>query len=201
LDDIERQQLTGDGARIIARQAVSGFRLGRSEEAVKDAVQSMLSQALRSLADHMSRRPQGVLFRNLADYLKAKLVEIAWLKSHDALGYLDPLLSGSRDRPITIATLNYDNSVELRASFTEIPCQTGLREWSDSGIFPRQERGVDLLKLHGSVTWQWSDTHGEDPLGLRDREIKEVDETVASDERNQKWPDEGWELSSAVGTN
>jgi hypothetical protein len=108
LEDLERQQLTTGGASIIADQAVRRFWPGSlSQDAIKTAIRSTLSGAMKTLADHMSQRPDGALFRDLAAYLTARLIKLTFLKSADGLGYLDPLLNVGVDGAVTIATLNY----------------------------------------------------------------------------------------------
>jgi len=52
-----------------------------------------------------------------------------------------------------VATLNYDNSVELAASDSNIRCETAIADWSQTGEFGLTGEGILLLKLHGSVDW------------------------------------------------
>src|SRR6202040_299924 len=122
------QQLTTGGASFIADQAVRRFWPGSlNEGAIKTAIRSSLSGAMKTLADHMSQRPEGALFRDLAAYLTARLIKLTFLKSADGLGYFDPLLLDvGVEGTVTIATVNYDNSIELRASFKGIQCKTGI---------------------------------------------------------------------------
>ena len=59
------------------------------------------------------------------------------------------------ERGITIATLNYDNTIEMKASEQSAQCNTGLQDWVRSGTIPCYGSGIDLIKLHGSVNWLW----------------------------------------------
>lgn len=71
-------------------------------------------------------------------------------------GYLIPLLrSGQTLGPLTIATLNYDRSIELAAQAEDILVHTGLTEWTKTKTWNWPKRGVRLLKLHGSIDWRW----------------------------------------------
>jgi hypothetical protein len=36
-----------------------------------------------------------------------------------------------------------------------IECQTGIDEWSKTGVFEPERDGLFLLKLHGSIDWMW----------------------------------------------
>lgn len=57
-----------------------------------------------------------------------------------------------------IATLNYDNSIELLAKSQSIPWTTGIDQWSTSGCLDFTEHKLLLLKLHGSIDWTWGTT-------------------------------------------
>jgi hypothetical protein len=117
--------------------------------------------------------------------MTGKLVELTLLRSADKLAYLDPLLTAGRTAPITVATLNYDNGVELRAASLGIKCETGLGEWSSTGAFPSPALGIDLMKLHGSVRWWWDTTDEESPVGLRYRALAEVSDYFLEDVSKQ----------------
>jgi hypothetical protein len=58
---------------------------------------------------------------------------------------------------LTVATLNYDNSIELLTNTKKVACSTGIENWSKSGSFGEIDNGVLLLKLHGSIDWELKD--------------------------------------------
>src|SRR6266404_3755337 len=182
IEELERRKFGSWEAQRIVRRAMSGLSLdriprsARPEEAIRTAVEGTLQIAIMGIGDYLSLRPDGALFRGLMTYLTGKLVELTWLRSPEKLAYLDPLLTAARDTPITVATLNYDNGIELRASSLAVPCETGIDVWSETGSFRRAPTGIDLMKLHGSVKWWWSMRNEEDPIGLRYREFIEVDD-------------------------
>ena len=68
--------------------------------------------------------------------------------------YLSPIAAlAQRQGKLTVATLNYDNSVELMSKSHGIQCNTGIAEWSSHRSFTFDGNGISLLKLHGSIDW------------------------------------------------
>jgi hypothetical protein len=57
---------------------------------------------------------------------------------------------------LSIATLNYDNAIELLSRANGVACDTGIRSWMGKGVFEYQNDGIQLLRLHGSNYWFWS---------------------------------------------
>lgn len=108
-----------------------------------------LDHTIDSIASHRSQ-----------DFLYAKqsvvraLIEFLWVEDAGRVAYLEPLVAQGRTRPFTIASLNYDNTVELACAASGIACSTGLDRWNKLEGFVAPETGIDLLKLHGSVTWE-----------------------------------------------
>jgi hypothetical protein len=56
---------------------------------------------------------------------------------------------------VTVATLNYDRTIELVGERYDVPVDTGIEAWSKTGSFSAHqlESGIKLLKLHGSIDW------------------------------------------------
>lgn len=74
--------------------------------------------------------------------------------------YLRPLVElGRRDSGVTIATLNYDLSIEDQAHRWQVSIDRGFREFDAGERQVWSASGIRLLKLHGSVDWsrpsQW----------------------------------------------
>jgi len=80
--------------------------------------------------------------------------------------YLKPLVKAAAEKSLTVATLNYDNTVELAASHTGVPVQTGIEGWSQTGLFEAPGDGIELLKLHGSINWRHRYEHHSDDAPL-----------------------------------
>lgn len=104
-----------------------------------------------------------------------------------AVDYLAPLLDASR-RPVQVATLNYDRSIESLAARAGRVCDTGVENWS--GAFDWAWSGsadIRLLKLHGSIDWWYVRRQSDE--GRMSEESIEVD---ASDDGR------GWNSRLAV---
>ncbi|GAB2566734.1 SIR2 family protein [Kribbella endophytica] len=90
-------------------------------------------------------------------HLQDKMVEVlqgCLTLDGSTVDYLSPLLSINRERPLRIATLNYDRSIELLCARAGKEVATGVTLWS-GGYDWDWEAGADvhLLKLHGSIDW------------------------------------------------
>jgi SIR2-like domain len=72
--------------------------------------------------------------------------------SEDCFDYLSPLFTSPG--PISIATLNYDQGVELAAAQTGHDLDRGIETWEGGFDWRWAGRGAArLLKLHGSLDW------------------------------------------------
>ena len=122
----------------------------------EDILKTAGANANAEIARRLSRRLDGKLFRGLATVLTANLMQLTWLEDPNKSAYLRPLLLTAKTTRLVIATLNYDNTVELAADALQIPCPT-LGDWQTTALLPEPSVGIDLLKLHGSTNWKWSD--------------------------------------------
>ena len=171
IGELERRNFSRLDAQAVVSSAMSRLSsIGRrgtamSETEALSAFGAVLQEALSKMGDHLSQYPDGALFRRLNAYLTGKLIEFTWLQSPEKLVYLDPLLAAARHVPIAVATLNYDNAVELRGAHLGVPCETGLSAWSATGQLPLVATGIDLMKLHGSVRWRWSTRSAKSAIG------------------------------------
>lgn len=88
--------------------------------------------------------------------------------------YLSPLFNAT-DRPVQIATLNYDRSVEILAERAGLSLSVGVEHWAGGFEWEwGEDHGIHLLKLHGSVDWWAVDRHPDEQtvgLQLRDEAI------------------------------
>lgn len=151
-------------------QGVTSFQEADAREA--------LMNAFREIADVSNARAQGGermskmlsldhTLDSLADpgahdFLFTKqsvireLIYLLWIEDASKVSYFEPLLAQGKTQPLTIASLNYDNTIELACDSLGIPCSTGLKAWNDLKGFTQPAKGIELLKLHGSVTWEKS---------------------------------------------
>ncbi len=94
------------------------------------------------------------------------------ITTEDSVRYLIPLVTaGRRRRGITIATLNYDLSIELTCVLGRVPVDTGLESWAAEGCWRWPTRGVRLLKLHGSMDWAWQQDDTTDVNQMPPRQV------------------------------
>lgn len=128
----------------------------------------------------MEGSPTGEVYRRLAEQM---LDELKQMLSHTRkeIAYLQPLARlADRRGNLTVATLNYDLSVEQAAHAASVPCTTGIETWVQDGRWIWPESGVRLLKLHGSIDWAWESTNEE---GYLPRDVVRVVADPVGDER------------------
>lgn len=114
---------------------------------------TMKAMSLDNTIDNIAaRQSQDFLFA--AQSVVRALIELLWVEDSSRVAYLQPLVAQGRKHPFTIASLNYDNTVELACTAAGVACTTGLDRWNKLEGFSEPETGIDLLKLHGSVTWE-----------------------------------------------
>lgn len=97
----------------------------------------------------------GDTYKELASVMLAELRELVGT-TPKKVDYLAPLVErGAEEGGVTIATLNYDLSIEQIATAREIRLTTGIERWLETGRWEWPSDGVRLLKLHGSINWMW----------------------------------------------
>jgi NAD-dependent SIR2 family protein deacetylase len=109
----------------------------------------------RNAIEQMRDRPgEGEIFSETAELMIRTLANIVWIDQAERVRHLKPIISlAETQKQLTVATLNYDNGIELLATSGGFPCATGIEEWSKSGSFVPSDGGIFLLKLHGSIDW------------------------------------------------
>jgi hypothetical protein len=70
------------------------------------------------------------------------------------VSYLHPLVNLAKTSQVTIATLNYDLSLEESAEQCGIKFSTGIDRWSSEWILEWPDPGLKIIKLHGSLDWE-----------------------------------------------
>ena len=116
----------------------------------------MLESAFKRVVEDPRAQPgEGRVFQRTADLMIQVLKDITWIESQDDVEYLRPLARLAKtDGNLVVASLNYDNSVELACEAEGAGCQTGIEEWSRTGNVTVRGEGLHLLKLHGSIDWR-----------------------------------------------
>lgn len=115
-----------------------------------------ITQQLNRLVDsRMNTAHSGATYATLARRMVAELREILRVTRKD-VSYLSPLVElGRRQGGLTVATLNYDLSVERAAEANGVELDTGIDSWLTDGHWVWPAAGIRLLKLHGSIDWVW----------------------------------------------
>ncbi len=98
------------------------------------------------------------IFMETNDNMLRILVKMVWPKDQPKVDYLEPLVRQGEKEVFTIATLNYDNSIDLAGKTAKVLVTDGLEDWSKYGEFRKPKEGIELLKLHGSIDWSITDS-------------------------------------------
>jgi len=128
----------------------------RLENAFKDGV-----AALRpgDTSDEVFGSLRDFMFTHLQDLLRVDISKV---------DYLSPLLNATR--PIRVATLNYDTTIEDLAWRAGASLTTGVSEWQPGATWTWDDSEIRLLKLHGSLTWELRPSQG---MALPETEVLE----------------------------
>lgn len=109
---------------------------------------------LKGAFERMNRPGDGAIFSKTAESMIRVLANIVWIDKAERIAYLRPLVSlVDVQARLTVATLNYDNSIEQLTKSASVPCTTGIDAWSRTGSFEPSSSGIFLIKLHGSIDW------------------------------------------------
>ena len=158
VEDLEQRWLISEQKKYFGVQVPRVTNRGGvsvDPQSVNHAFEELVGSLEDKLFGYMSQRPDGALFKGLMQFLTGKLVDLTYKSEYkeEVLGYLKPLVECGHNNLITIATLNYDNTIERCAENQAVIYQTGLESWAKTGEFAELNKGVDLIKLHGSVKW------------------------------------------------
>lgn len=119
-------------------------------------------QEFKRAIDRQPRPGEGRIFREVANEMIRMLIKFVYVQDSCRVNHLAPLKNLTAKQPrLTIASLNYDNCVELLSNRVGIRCDTGIEEWSRTGAFDMEGDGIFLLKLHGSIDWQSKEGRSE----------------------------------------
>ena len=142
------------------------------EYAFKNAVLSLVAPASDKLFENASLRT----VKSLAEHV--------WIDDRSKVNYLKGLFAsiGEQDY-LTIATLNYDNTVELAAQADGHDFETSIKRWMSLGQFREPASGIFLIKLHGSLDWVYRAT-GKPASGMLPR--RTIDKIQQSEVRSPK---------------
>jgi hypothetical protein len=111
--------------------------------------------ALRDLFRSTSGTPSDP-FQFATQLILQELLQLCWVADATRVEYLLPLVKATNRKRLWIATLNFDNTIELAAATAGVTCDLGI-----TGDYRPIEFSNDspltLAKLHGSVNWSRPD--------------------------------------------
>ncbi len=97
-------------------------------------------------------------FKEIRYRMTGMLEELTTIKDANRVEYLAPILNlAQRQNNLFVATLNYDNAVELLCENRNISWDTGIKAWEKNGAIQYNNHTIKLIKLHGSCYWYWTD--------------------------------------------
>jgi hypothetical protein len=131
--------------RDLQKSGRSGSRLNHTE---------LASVLVRGLS--LTAGEGQYVFENAAASVLGELKRLSWIQSEHQVRYIEPMLKSASIKPLWIASLNYDNAIELAAKNQGLSIDLGLRN-NESYIRFEKESNLCLAKLHGSVNWSYDD--------------------------------------------
>lgn len=139
--------------RYLSRNMSEWFRkMANSMPSSSYSFKEELTKAIHS-AGKISGK--GKIFEDTSEKMIINLINLVWIKEYENVSYLKPILSVfEKQKQLCVATLNYDNSIELLTSKNSVECNTGIKDWSETGELENKNNLVFLLKLHGSIDWK-----------------------------------------------
>jgi len=152
-------------------QAVNGVAV-EIAEMTRDALARFADQASKSSYLYLNHEPisrslsHALLFAcgrgesafsSAADEVLTQIVDRTWIDDPSRVGYLEKLVTSSENEPLWIASLNFDNTIELAAKQATLTVDLGIRAGEPSIRFDEESR-ISLAKLHGSVTWSYDES-------------------------------------------
>lgn len=170
--------------RFAPRSGSSAFFQRNSlERAIRDIESysgaANLARELERFVDGAIERARGrdvteLLTKARAEMLRS-LFDVLHIHDPSKTEYLRPLIDLARAQgSLTIATLNYDRSVENIAELEGETCDTGIETWLESRALDWPRSGLRLLKLHGSIDWVFEQDYRWHELPLQ--RIRKVDD-------------------------
>jgi SIR2-like domain len=136
-----------------------------------------IGKAILKAVRQMQRPDISLLLEDVRLEMLRSLYDLLRVDDPSRVDYLSPLVHMSdRQGSLTIATLNYDRSVEEVADRNGVECETGIETWLSTGQLDWPRNGLRLLKLHGSVDWVVHEARDEGQLPLKQIQKRDLDQ-------------------------
>jgi hypothetical protein len=159
-------RFVSDRLRAHGDAGVGTLRKGLDVERVFAAVELLATRRGLDIVPFVDRWALGL---DSSELTPAAFQKLAAAIGHELRGlvithpddcqYLSALVgAGQSHHGVTIATLNYDLTVEQCAESHGVKWDTGMEGWVVYGVWMWPDEGVRLLKLHGSISEAWTET-------------------------------------------
>jgi hypothetical protein len=136
-----------------ARQSSHFWRRNDNEQMFNSDVR--LLQELRSqLESEFGLGGRDIRYNELLEELMRQLKTLLRIEDPAIVDYLRPLVDQGRNSLISVATLNYDLTLETAAIRAGIDASRGLTRWNKEWLLEWPNVGVKIMKLHGSIDWE-----------------------------------------------
>lgn len=93
-------------------------------------------------------------FKDLLNKIQSTLIEIMYIDDIKKIKYIDCLTKYANENLIEVFTLNYDDTIELSCFQNIVNLQEGFAKNEYIHSWPDSKKGINLFKLHGSISWQ-----------------------------------------------
>lgn len=133
------------------------------------------------MEDHYKMGISGGQYTLLMYELLGQLKTHLTITDSSLTEYLKPLVELGKREKVTIATINYDLTIETAAKLVGIEVCRGIDEWNEKWKLVWSDTGVQLIKLHGSIDWgrgSRKNLNRETDLLMRDSIILEMKEPL-----------------------
>ncbi|MHC6219479.1 SIR2 family protein [Arthrobacter sp. MMS24-S77] len=113
-----------------------------------------LTKTIAKIARIAMQPGNGDIYRELDAALKTQVCKL--LARHKDVSYLEPLADlALKQGGLTVATLNYDLTVESMCQAAGVDVDTGILNWTPGKAltFSQGPGSLNLIKLHGSINW------------------------------------------------
>ena len=139
----------------------------------RPAGQPRLNEFLSALEDVLRQSSQPEprrIFEGILNQMVRELSALLTLPADADLSYLGPFAQWltAVEGPVTIATLNYDLVLEACLEPSPVTLSTGISDWGATGSLDFKSAKIELLKLHGSLSWQEKFVGNLNRAGLQD---------------------------------
>jgi hypothetical protein len=86
-------------------------------------------------AFRLATRSDAATFHHAAVEILRELIQFSWIRDSSKVAYYVPLLRSATTAPLWIASLNYDNAIELTAKNLGVICDIGITSGKPGVVF------------------------------------------------------------------